>query len=81
MNNVEPKKGAIAKCGWGTIGVIASDGPVEVTYPDGNKGIAWTGFHLQEHHLENGHVIKIGDPWSSKKPLVIFFLEGGALNG
>ena len=74
MNNVEPKKGAIAKCGWGTIGVIASDGLVEVTYPDGKKGMAWTGFHLQEHVI-NDHMIKIGDPWSSKKPEVLFFLD------
>jgi len=74
MNNVEPKKGAIAKCGWGTIGVIASDGLVEVTYPDGKKGMAWTGFHLQEHVIKD-HMIHIGDPWSSKNPEVLFFLE------
>lgn len=74
MKNVEPKKGAIAKCGLGTIGVIASDGPVEVTYPDGKKGIAWTGFHLQEQVINN-RMIKIGDPWSSKNPEVLFFLD------
>jgi len=48
MKNAEPKKGAIAKCNWGTIGVIASDGLVEVTYPDGKKGMAWTGFLLDQ---------------------------------
>jgi len=70
MNNVEPKKGAIAKCKWGTIGVIASDGPVEVTYSNGDRGLAWIGFHLQEHDM-----IKIGDPWSSRHPEVLFFLD------
>jgi len=72
-----PKKGAIAKCAWGTIGVIAVDRPQEVTYPDGKKGMAWTGFHLTETILEGGHVIKIGDPWSSKKPEVLFYLDKG----
>ena len=34
-----PKKGDIAICGIGCIGLITEDAPREVTYSDGNKGI------------------------------------------
>ena len=56
-------KGAIAICSRGRKGLITSDGPVEVTYEDGSKGMAWTGVHL-------GPAV-LGQPWSSRNPTVL----------
>lgn len=73
MRRLEPKKGAIAICGIGTVGVITSDGPVPVKYLDGNEGIAWTGIHLGfgVDGLDREVQIAPGDMWSSRHPRVI----------
>jgi hypothetical protein len=47
------------------LGLITSYTPEEVTYRDGNKGMAWTGIHL------TNKVGKLGAPWSSKSPRVV----------
>lgn len=60
---LEPKLGAIARCSAGEKGLITSSGQVEVTYEDGNKGLAWTGFHISPD--------RIGQPWSSRQPFVV----------
>lgn len=64
---LKPRKGALAKCSQGAIGIITSETPVEVTYGDGKKGKAWTGFHLEGE--------KFGQPWSSRKPEVVAYLD------
>lgn len=56
-------RGAIARCSRGQLGLITVDEPTEVTYPDGNTGIAWVGIHLAW-----GEGVKPGDPWSSRNP-------------
>ena len=66
---VLPRRGSIAKCGKGTIGMITCDAPQEVTYADGNKGMAWVGVHLTEK------IGPIGSPWSSRNPEVIGHIE------
>lgn len=60
---MEAKQGAIAVCSLGQKGLITSAGPVEVTYEDGTKGLAWTGIHMGPN--------RIGKPWSSRKPKVL----------
>jgi lipoprotein-anchoring transpeptidase ErfK/SrfK len=70
---LEPKIGALAICSRGMLGLI-TDGPKEVNYGDGNKGFAWTGIQLQEHVYEN-LTVKVGDPWSSRTPKVICYVE------
>jgi len=40
------KKGSIAYCGYGCIGLIMEDEPQEVTYSDGTKGVAYVGIHI-----------------------------------
>ena len=52
-------------CGLGTLGVITKYNPQEVTYPDGSKAMAYVGLHLTEA------IGKIGDPWSSRDPMII----------
>jgi len=66
---LEPRKGAIAICGLGTVGFITEDQPRDVIYPDGNKGRAWVGVHLSEK------IAPLGSPWSSKRPNVIAYLD------
>jgi hypothetical protein len=60
-------KGTFAVCSQGILGLITSAGPVEVTYPDGNKGEAWTGIALSGPN--------VGAPWSSRRPMVVGFAE------
>lgn len=63
-----PKQGAVAICSAGSVGFITSEKPMEVSYPDGNKGIAWTGVHLTDK------LAPMGSPWSSRSPHVLFYL-------
>lgn len=58
-------KGTLAICGIGCLGLITEGEPKEITYPDGNTGVAYVGIHLTDK------VCKIGDPWSSKRPKVV----------
>lgn len=60
-------KGMIAVCSRGILGLITSDGLDEVTYPDGNKGMAFTGIKLSGPD--------VGKPWSSRAPKVVAFVE------
>jgi hypothetical protein len=62
---LQPHKGSLAVCGIGTLGLITVDTPSEVTYQDGNKGLAWTGIHL------TNKITEVGSPWSSRNPLVL----------
>lgn len=68
LKNLTPRKGAIAICSLGSIGLITSDEPQEVTYADGNKAVAWTGIHLTDK------IAPIGSPWSSREPRVWFYI-------
>jgi hypothetical protein len=58
--------GMVAICSMGFPGLILSDKPEEIKYPDGNKGVAWTGIHLSQS--------KFGQPWSSRNPKIIGFI-------
>lgn len=60
---IKPARGKVAKCSMGRLGLICSDEPQEITYPDGETGKAWTGVHLEPGWE--------GKPWSSRKPLVL----------
>ncbi len=59
----------MAICSMGLLGLITSEKPERVHYPDGKLGRAWTGIHLTDGV---GHFI--GDPWSSREPMVIAYL-------
>lgn len=63
---MKPRKGAIAVCSRGILGLITSEQPEEVEYPDGNKGVAWTGIQLDHNP---------GAPWSSREPKVLYYEE------
>lgn len=58
-----PRKGAIAVCGAGHLGVITSDSKETVRYPDGETSTAWPGIHLAKD--------KLGSRWSSREPRII----------
>ncbi len=70
---MKPKRGAIAICSAGTLGIIVVNEQVLITYPNGGRGLAWTGIHLTDGKVF-GHAVKIGDPWSSRNPKVIGYL-------
>jgi len=71
---MEIKKGTIAICGIGAIGLITEDEPREVTYRDGNKQVAYVGIHLTDK------VAPIGSPWSSKHPTPIIGINELVIN-
>lgn len=82
QNKSHPKRGAIAKCSLGRIGLITSESPVPVTYNDGNKGTSWVGIQLTDGEVEGvggdtGKIIKqkIGDVWMSREPKVICYID------
>lgn len=58
-----PRVGDIALCGNGEPGVILNADKAGVTYPDGNKALAWVGVHLSPS--------KAGQPWSSRNPCIL----------
>jgi hypothetical protein len=59
------RKGTLAVCGIGCLGLITKDEPQEITYSDGNKSVAWVGIHLTDK------VCPIGGKWSSRNPIVV----------
>jgi hypothetical protein len=59
------KKGDLAICSRGQLGLITSPFKSMVEYADETVGYAWVGIHLTDGV---GH--KIGDPWSSRNPYV-----------
>jgi len=61
----QPYKYALAECGLGSLGIILSDAPIEVTYSDGAKAMAWVGLHLTDK------VSYVGAPWASRNPKIV----------
>ena len=59
------RKGTLAVCGIGCLGLITEDNPKEITYSDGNKSTAWVGIHLTDK------ICPIGEKWSSRNPTVV----------
>ena len=57
--------GTLAICGLGSLGMIVSEEPQEVTYADGNSGTAYIGIHLTDR------IAPIGSPWSSRSPRIV----------
>ena len=58
-----PKRGDLALCSKGHLGMITSDYKHNVSYGDGTFGIAYIGVYL-EKGCE-------GQPWSSRNPTII----------
>lgn len=65
-------KGAIAKCSQGFWGLITSGGPEPVTYSDGTPGVTWVGIHLGTEDDLGEVIAAIGDPWSSRNPIIMY---------
>ena len=75
---MEPRRGAIAMCSRGYIGLITSAEPQEITYPDGNKGKAWLGIQLTNKPPISANWDKphgVGTPWSSRTPFVMGYID------
>lgn len=62
MDN-KPRRGSLAICSRGYLGVITSDEPGHILYPDGNQGYAYRGIHLS--------VEMLGQQWSSRNPVIV----------
>lgn len=78
----QPRRGAVARCSLGRLGVITSDSMVEVTYGDGKKGFSWVGIQLTDGEVNGvggheGRIIKqkVGDVWMSRTPNVICYVD------
>ena len=69
MSSLKPKRGAIATCSAGSLGLITADEPKEITYSDGSSAEAWVGIHLTDK------IRSIGDGWSSRDPEVLGYIE------
>ena len=63
-SKILPKRGVLAVCSRGILGVVTSDVMQEVTYDDGNKGIAWVGLALEDK-----------TPWCSRDPEVVGVID------
>jgi hypothetical protein len=61
----EPKRGDLALCGRGSLGVILDRTKRKVMYGNGTESLAWMGFHLT--NAING----VGSIWSSRNPCII----------
>ena len=58
-------KGDIAVCSLGCLGLVMEDGPQEIIYQDGNRGIAYTGIHI------TNKIVPVGSEWTSRSPIVV----------
>lgn len=70
----QPRRGALAICSRGCLGLITSQSPERIDYPDGGEGIAWTGVHLLPCAWEGGPP-NAGAPWSSRTPRVVGHID------
>lgn len=59
------KRGDIALCGMGCLGLILYDFPQPVIYKDGNRGMAYIGIQL------TNKISSVGSGWSSRHPTVV----------
>jgi len=67
MSNMEPKRGAIARCGRNQLGIILSKSPQRIQYATGEWADVWTGIHLETNNSYPGL-------WSSRKPTVLGYI-------
>ncbi len=61
----KPREGSFALCSLDSLGLIISNGPVEIVYPDGSQGLTWVGIHL------TAKIASVGAPWSSRSPRIV----------
>src|SRR5687767_11863070 len=66
---MEPRRGSLAYCSVGLLGLITSDRAELIEYPDGNKAYAWTGIQLTSSREA------IGTSWSSRTPRVVGHID------
>ena len=64
---MEPKRGAIARCGRNQLGIILSKSPQRIQYTNGEWADVWTGIHLETDNSYPGL-------WSSRKPNVLGYI-------
>lgn len=63
-------RGKLAVCSRGILGLISSDHPKKVKYPDGNEGVAYVGIAVYSCR-----------PWSSRNPKVVGTIKEFADSG
>lgn len=75
---MEPRRYALAYCSGGLLGLITSEQPVEITYRDNERGVAWTGVQVTGGTIagvggDTGKTFTVapGTPWSSRTPRAI----------
>lgn len=63
------RRGDIAICGSGSLGLVLSDKLQKITYPNGTQGDAYVGIHLTDK------LSTIGSDWSSRNPIKVGHIE------
>ena len=64
---MEPRRGAIARCGRNQLGIILSDKPQRIQYFNGEWSDVWVGVHLESPGTFAGL-------WTSRKPTVLGYV-------
>jgi hypothetical protein len=83
INKLYPKSGALAYNALGHLGLITSDKPQSITYPDGKQDRAWVGiclvndpdFYMPFGPEKGNKPIHVGDQWSSRCPVVVGHID------
>lgn len=81
MGKLLPKRGAVARCSMGKLGLITANEPVPVKYKEGESGVAWIGIHLGEEEFDTDSSVeklitaRSREPWSSRNPEVLYYLS------
>jgi hypothetical protein len=78
-----PRRGALAFCSLGLLGLITCDKPQEITYQDGTTALAWIGLQLSDRLYTIGRDTKeprlrrarMGGEWSSRSPTVVGYID------
>lgn len=74
---MEIRRGAVAKCSVGRIGLITSDQPEKMVFFNGDEAMVWKGVQLTNGlgGKNKDYPQKVGDFWCSKNPEVLFYIE------
>lgn len=77
MEELQPRKGAIAYCSVGRLGLILNDSPEEFEFFNGDKAVVWKGIQLTKGlgGKNKDYPQEVGDFWCSTKPKVIGYIE------
>lgn len=82
MEEIQPRRGAIAYNSKNRLGLITSESMQHVKYGDNTEDFSWVGIQLTDGEVtgvgeDKGKIIKqkIGDCWMSREPKVLCYVD------